>query len=341
MKVLRIAVFLFILGSSPSLPGQESGSASFPAPQEKALRRLYLEITRTADWAEGTVGVSALHLESGQRISFNAKERFPMASTCKIPVAVQIFTLADRRELCLDRMLEVKQKDLHPGSGVLTTTLSKSGLVLSVCNLLELMLLVSDNSAADLLLQLAGGPQAVTERMRSLGLNDLDLNRSTVQLIADSTGYALPPEKEWTPERFRKLYDGTTKDSRREATRGFLRDFRDTTTPETMVFLIERIHRGGVLSPESRAMLFEILERSQTGKNRIPGMLLPHTVVAHKTGTIAGTASDVGLITLPDGAGHIAVAIYLKGTEKEAEEKERTIAQISRAIYDFFLFRQP
>ncbi len=107
-----------------------------------------------------------------------------------------------------------------------------------------------------------------------------------------------------------------------------------------MVVLVEKIHRGGVLSPESRTLLLEILERCQTGKNRIRGFLLPDTVVAHKTGTIAGTASDVGLITLPDGAGHVAAAVYLKGTDKEAGEKERTIALIGRSLYDFFLFRR-
>jgi len=63
--------------------------------------------------------------------------------------------------------------------------------------------------------------------------------------------------------------------------------------------------------------------------------------VAHKTGTIAGTASDVGLITLPDQAGHVALAVYIKGSEREGAERERTIAQISRSIYDFFLFRRP
>jgi len=341
MRFLRIAIFLFILGAPLGLPGQEPGSASFSPNHEIALRRLDLEIARAAKLAEGTVGVNALHLESGQRIFFNAKDRFPMASTFKIPVAVQIFTLADRGELSLDRMVEVKQKDLHPGSGILTTSLSKPGLILSVRNLLELMLLVSDNSATDLLLHLAGGPKAVTERMRSLGLGDLELNRSTVQLIADSTGYTLPPEEEWTPERFKKLYEGTTRESRKEAARRFQKDLRDTTTPENMVTLVEKIHRGGVVSPESRAMLFEVLERCQTGKNRIRGLLLPDTIVAHKTGTIAGTASDVGLITLPDGAGHVAVAIYLKGTDQEAAEKDRTIAQIGRSLYDFFLFRRP
>ena len=337
MRLSKIAAFIFVLALPAGLLGQEPGSPVL----DVAFQRLEMEIGRAAKQAEGTVGVSAVHFESGVRISFNAGERFPMASTYKIPIAVQVFTLVDRRELSLDRMMEVKQNDLHPGSGILTTTLSKPGLILSVRNLLELMLLVSDNSATDLLLRLAGGTQAVTERMRSLGLGGMVLNRSTVQLIADSTGYALPPEEEWTPEMFKKLYEGTTKESRKEAARRFQKDLRDTATPENMVALVEKIHRGGVLSPESRTMLFEILERCQTGKNRIRGLLLPDTVVAHKTGTIAGTASDVGLITLPDRAGHVALAVYIKGSEKEGAERERTIAQISRSIYDFFLFRRP
>jgi beta-lactamase class A len=287
------------------------------------------------------VGVSALHFESGAWISFNARERFPMASTYKIPIAVQVLTLVDRREVSLDRLIEVKQKDLHPGSGILTACLNQPGLILSVRNLLELMLLVSDNSASDLLLRLAGGPQAVTARMTSLGLADLALTRPTVQLLADSAGYVLPPEEEWAPEIFKKLYEGTTKESRKEAARRFQKDLRDTATPESMVFLLEKAFRGGVLSPETRAVLFGILERCQTGRNRIPGLLLPGTVVAHKTGTIAGTASDVGLITLPDQAGHVALAVYIKGSETEGAEKERTIAQISRSLYDFFLFRRP
>jgi beta-lactamase class A len=106
-----------------------------------------------------------------------------------------------------------------------------------------------------------------------------------------------------------------------------------------MVALMEKIFKGEILTRESRAMLLEILERCQTGKSRIRGFLLPETVVAHKTGTIAGTASDVGIITLPENAGHVVIAVYVKGAEKEALERERVIAQISRSIYDFFLFR--
>jgi len=337
MVIFRVALFIFILGLPTSLPGQQPS----PPNADAVLQRLEAEIGRAARLSGGTVGVSALHFESGQRVSLNSKERFPMASTYKVPIAVQVLALVDRQALSLGQMIDVKQKDLHPGSGILTTTLSKPGLILSMRNLLELMLLVSDNSATDLLLGLVGGPQAVTERMRALGIPGIAVNRPTVHLIADSSGYLLPPEEEWKPELFKQLYEGTTPESRKSAVLKFLGDPRDTASPESMVSLVEKIYRREALSPENTSLLFEILERCQTGRNRMRGFLLPDTVVAHKTGTIAGTAGDVGLITLPDGAGHVAAAIYLKGTDKEAGEKEKTIAQISRAIYDFFLFRRP
>jgi beta-lactamase class A len=62
-------------------------------------------------------------------------------------------------------------------------------------------------------------------------------------------------------------------------------------------------------------------------------------VVAHKTGTIGGTTNDVGIVTLPQGAGQVAIAVFVKSSTKPIPERERVIAQIARAVHDFFLFR--
>jgi beta-lactamase class A len=238
-------------------------------------------------------------------------------------------------------MVELKSSDFHPGSGMLTDLLSKSGVSLSVRNLLELMLVISDNTAADLLLRLAGGPEAVTARVRAMGIPDMDIHRPTVNMIADSEGYALPPESEWKPELFQKLYEGTTAESRRASLRNFHADPRDTSSPEAMVMLLERIYRGESLKSESRALLLDIMDRCQTGKARIKGILPPGTVVGHKTGTFSGITNDVGIVTLPEDAGHLAIAVFVKSSEKSAAERERSIAQASRAVYDFFLFQPP
>jgi beta-lactamase class A len=338
-SIFRTALLLFFLSLSTSCLAQVPSASPAPLATGVPLQRLQGEFARAAKFAGGTLGVSAVHLETGRRIAFNGQERFPMASTYKVPIAVQLLHQVDQEAVSLDRMVELKTSDFHPGSGMLTELLSKSGVSLSVRNLLELMLVLSDNTAADLLLRLAGGPEAVTARVRAMGIQDMDIHRPTVNLIADSEGYALPPENEWKPDLFQKLYEATTEESRKAALRNFQTDPRDTSSPEAMAMLLERMVRGEGLKSESRALLLDIMERCQTGKARIKGILPPGTVVVHKTGTFSGITNDAGIINLPQDAGHVAIAVFVKSSERTPAERERAIAQVSRAVYDFFLFQ--
>ena len=66
------------------------------------------------------------------------------------------------------------------------------------------------------------------------------------------------------------------------------------------------------------------------------GQLPSGTPVAHKTGTMAAAVNDVGIVTLPDGAGHLAVAVYVNTLHRTTYRRERTIAQASRALHDYF-----
>src|ERR1700722_17907580 len=145
--------------------------------------RLERELERISRVAGGTVGAAAIHIESGRIALLRPPERFPMASTFKVPVAVQLLGRIDRGEERLDRMIAIEPADLHPGSGTLTALFNKPGVSLSVRNLMELMLLISDNSAADILVKLAGGPEAVTARMRALGFAGIRVDRPTIGLI--------------------------------------------------------------------------------------------------------------------------------------------------------------
>jgi beta-lactamase class A len=309
----------------------------FLLPLLAAQDRLMSEITRLAKITDGEVGMTAIHIESGRRVDFNAAGRFPMASTFKVPVAVTLLERVDQGEVRLDQMITLEPHDLHPGSGTLTSLFSKPGVSLSVRNLLELMLLISDNTAADLCTRLAGGPQAVTARMQALGLPGIRVDRPTALLISDWIGAALPPEKDWTPELFQTLYHAVPAGQRKAAEDKFNADPRDTAQPSAMADLLVMIHAKKLHKPATAELLVDIMRRCQTGDARIKGMLPPDTVLAHKTGSIGGTIDDVGILTLPDGAGHVALALFVKkGGSSEVSEK--TIAQISRAVYDYFLF---
>jgi beta-lactamase class A len=305
---------------------------------DAALQRLEREMARLAKVGGGTVGVTAIHIETGRRVSLNGKERFPMASTVKVPIAVQLFTRIDKGEVRLDDMIKIEAKDLHPGSGTISDLFNKPGLALSVRNLTELMLLISDNSATDVVLRLAGGGQQVTARMKAIGINGISVDRSTANLIADWVGVTnLPPESEWTPELFDTKAEAVKPEERLAAAKKFDSDPRDTSTPDGMADLLLHIHRKDILKKESAELLLDIMLRCRTGDARLKGLLPQGTDVAHKTGTIGGSTNDVGIIKLPDGT-HVAIAAFVKSSEKEIPVRERAIAEIARAVHDFFLF---
>jgi beta-lactamase class A len=334
------AALVVTLSTVGSASGQTVVTNNSRLVDDSALPILEREISRLAKGAGGVVGVSAIHLETNRLVSLNVNERFPMASTFKLPIAVQLLTRVDNGELRLDQMVQLQQSDLHPGSGTLTDLFKQPGLALSVRNLLELMLLISDNSATDVCLRLAGGPEAVTARMRAVGINGIDVNRSTAQLIADWIGIAqIPPEREWSPARFRTLSEAVKPEERKAAAARFDADPRDTATPQAMMTLLQRIYRKDLLKSSSAELLLDIMRRCRTGEARLKGMLPLGTEVAHKTGTIGGTTNDVGIVTLPDGAGHVAITVFVKSSEKEVSARERTIAEVARAVHDFFLFR--
>ncbi len=318
---------LFLAGAVPA----QSGGLGFDV--------LNSEISRLSQAARGTVGVGALHLESGRAFYQNADDAFPMASTYKVPIAYQLLHRVDAGEISLSEMVKLDSWDLHPGSGTLTRLFDDPGVVLSLHNLLELMLLISDNSATDLVLEAAGGGSAVTARMKALGLGGIRVDRPTLKLIADWIGIEkMPPEQEWSPETFRKLVSDLSEEERNKAASRFEQDERDTSTPRDMTGLLAKIWKKEGLSDKSAALLLDIMERCETGENRIPGMLPGDTKVAHKTGTIGGTTNDVGIVTLPHGRGHLALSLFVKESEVPVSEREKVIAQIARALYDYFLF---
>jgi beta-lactamase class A len=332
--VRALALIAAVSSVTAPLPAQTTSPAD-----DQGLQRLGREIARLAEHSGGVVGVAAMHLETNRWVFLNGGDLFPMASTYKVPIAVQLLTRVDRGEITLRDMVEVEPEDLHPGSGTLTSLFDDPGVILSVRNLLELMLLISDNSATDLSLSAAGGPEAVTARMAQLGIDGLSVDRPTSLLIADFVGVSGAPEDgRLSMEEFRRLARDMDPAAREAAATAFSTDERDTSTPRAMARLLRSIWFGESLGPENTELLLDILRRVQTGTGRIKGLLPSNTVVAHKTGTIGGTTNDVGIIYLPDDAGHVVTVAFVKDSESDVERREATIAQIARAIYDYFLF---
>lgn len=307
------------------------------AASDASLTRLEKQLQLVSKVTDAVVGVSATHIESGRTVSVRGTEAFPMASAVKIPFAVQLMSLVDRGVSSLDRMVTLLPQDLHPGSGTLSELFFHPGVSLSLANYMELMLVISDNSAADVVLREGGGPPAVTARMRELGLPGIRVDRNIALLISDWMGAkAIPPETEWNREMWDKLYNAVPDKEHMRARRAQWADPRDTATPDDMTKLLVRIWKKDLFSRANSEELLAMMERCQTGKARLKGMLPAGTIVAHKTGTLGGVADDVGVMTLPGEAGHVAISVFTKASSRPAEVSEKAVAEVARTVYDYF-----
>jgi len=327
---MRALCFLLF---AASLAVTAAGAATDPA-----LARLEQQIEYVSHATDGVVGLDAVHIETGRTVALRGSEGFPMASAFKLPVAVQILSLIDDGKLTLDKMVSLTPPDLHPGSGRLTELFFHPGVSLSIANLLELAIVISDNTAADILLREAGGPAAVTAKMRSLGVPGIRVDRSTALLISDWQGAKnIPPEEQWNRGIWDKLYDAVPERDHLLARRTEMTDPRDTAAPDDMTKLLLRIWKRDGLTPQSARVLLDMMDRCQTGKSRIRGLLPQGTGVAHKTGSLGGVVNDIGFITLPGDAGHVAISVFTKASNKPEEASEKAIAEMARTVYDYFV----
>ena len=341
-KLLTIAILFCAQVVSAQKP--KTSKSPTPEPAFTVPVRLEQELMRLSNMSGGKVGICALHLESGKTITQNGKDHFPMASSYKVAIATQLLTRVDSGSVSLAQLVPIVKTDFHPGSGMLSERFNwpnspNSDLSLSVRSLLELMLLISDNSATDLCLRLAGGPAAVNACLKRMGVEGLRVDRPTAWLIADCIGVPMDMGLAWSPARFDSLAKFTSPAAREASYVAFENDVRDTSTPEAMTLLLTKLYTQPVLKPDSKTLLLDIMKRCETGLARLKGALPPDTEVRHKTGTIGLTASDVGIITLPGDAGHIAISVFVKASKKDGPVRERTIAEVTRTIYDYFLFQ--
>jgi beta-lactamase class A len=313
-----------------------TASAATPTPTlESRLAALAAE-------AGGVAGVAILHVESGQHASLRGGERFCMASVYKLPIAIALLRSVDRGRIALDQKVTYGARDLRTGiaHSAIVDRAAGGSAAATVRELVEAMLIESDNTASDLVMGLLGGPAAVTAELRAAGLTGIDVSRPEGQIALDYWGVTgAPPPAEWTLSMFDRLRAKIAAGERRAAADRFASDPRDTATPDAMATLLGRLQKGELLQPASTALLLDLMARATTGRDRLKGLLPKGTVVAHKTGTGGDTegvnscTNDVGLITLPDGS-HLAVAAFVRTSPRPLAARERAIARIGRAGYD-------
>lgn len=300
------------------------------------------------------MGITAIYIEKNKKIEHNSTQPFFMASTIKIPIALALLHLVDEKKDSLSRIIKFDVNNSVPGSGSLYRLAEKKDMNLSLQQALRHMLIHSDNSASDTLLQAVNGPEFVTKRMYELGFKHIFVNRSILEMFLDTNNVdhslliKARPVFSW-----QRIFNRVPLRQKMLAWQEFQNDIRDTTTPDEMAKLLVKLYKEQALSAASTRLLIDIMEKCRTGRSRIRGLLPANVTVAHKTGTWAISepnyinypgakklfrfASDVGIITLPHHKGHIAIAIYVKSKAASDYTRSRAIALASRAIYDHFM----
>jgi beta-lactamase class A len=214
-------------------------------------------------------------------------------------------------------------------------TFPHPGIKLSVANLIEVMITESDNTATDVCMELAGGAVAGTENLRRLGITDFRVDRTTREILMDFYGLSGA-----TPEIVAEAIKNNPAlvMAQVDPNPDFEADPRDHTTPNAYLKLLLTIDGGKAMSPESSKFLLGVMSRTRTGAGRIKGLLPKGASVAHKTGTAGGIANDVGYITLPDGR-RFAIAVFTNSSKTPTEDRDRAIAEVARALYDFYYLK--
>ena len=243
----------------------------------------------------GRLGVAVLDTVGGRRINHRGEERFPMCSTFKWLAAAHVLARVDRGEEGLDRRVVFDRKDLVSYSPV-TEKHVKDGMTLAeIC---EAAVTLSDNTAGNLLLASFGGPAGLTAFARSIGDTRTRLDRVEPEL--------------------------------NEATPG---DPRDTTTPAMMLHDLQALLLGDVLSVASRAQLTAWLVANRTGDERLRAGLPADWRAGDKTGTgNHGVTNDVAILW-PPGRGPLLVAAYYAGAAGATQaQRNAVLADVGRIV---------
>lgn len=286
-------------------------SATSDAANIAKLKQEIEKITRTYP---GDIGVATKHIETNEVVGVNASELYPMASTYKVGIMVEVFKQIEAGKFSIKDRIEFLEKNRAAGSGLLTHF--DAGLNPTIHDLVLLMMSVSDNAATDLLLDRVGAAN-VTKTLREAGLTRIRVDRPTRQIIGD----------------YNAIRQAFRPDQSLEAAAKFESSGKDVTTPADMTELLAKIYKGEIVSKGSCEQMIAILRNNQI-RTRLQRHLPDGAQLYSKYGSIGLSLNDVGIMYLGDQ--HIAISVYLKNNRADRYLAEDVIGRIARAVYDYY-----
>jgi beta-lactamase class A len=257
--------------------------------------KLGRELNQIAASFDGAIGIAVKDFTNGDVLAVNADTIFPQASSIKVAVLIELLRQAQAGTLKLDERVEVRKAQMVGGSGVLAN-FADGASSLSLHDLAVLMIVLSDNTATNILIDRVGMAK-VNDTMAGLRLSQTRLERRMIDLDAERQG--------------------------RE----------NLSTPREMVTLYDLLFHGKALDEKHTALALEILKIPKDTETTLVHGLPPGVAIANKRGELDGVRCDSGIVLL-DGRPYAISVMTTYAADGDAAE--RTITEISRRVYSYF-----
>ena len=289
------------------------GATVYAQPEAAPLARLQANIERITKSVNADWGIYIKCLETGEEIAINADKQMDTMSVIKIPLMAEAFRQIEAGKFSLADKITLQEADKRPGTGIIRSL--EPGAVLSIKDLLTLMIIVSDNTATDLLYGKVGGVEPVNQLAKSYGLKN-----TRAVITADVWFQAL------------RAAPSAAEFHREGKTPFGLSSARD------MGKLLEMIDRGEAVSKKSSEMMLAML-RGQVYSSRLPKYLTGTGFrVAHKTGDfLPYIGNDVGIMEGPNR--NIVISVFTAHHYGSGPYLEDAIGRVAEQVAGYFSYR--
>lgn len=329
------------------------------APKTPLNRLLDSELARFPAKA----GVWVKHLTTGEEAGVRADEAFNSFSVIKVGIMAMAYNLSEQKKLNLDERVEIRRALVRDGSGVFQ--FHDYGLNPTIRDVITEMIITSDNTATDIMVEKVGGFDALNAWMAGAGYPKMRMLqhgwqwRRKLMALYDPKFKDLPAEQvvglmygmqnNGLFSRYAELFTGpraswldTVRSAEFRQKYNAARDqhlsgnpdfWLGTMTPREIGRMLEAIQKDSIASPASCDEMRQILRRQQAGTRRIPHFL--NVPVGHKTGDgPPNIANDVAIVYARSGP--IIVSFFTAGNTGPYAETEDMIGRVSQRIVDYF-----
>ncbi|EJL6791130.1 CARB family carbenicillin-hydrolyzing class A beta-lactamase [Vibrio alginolyticus] len=240
------------------------------------------------------IGVSVWDTQADERWDYRGDERFPLMSTFKTLACAKMLSDMDSGKLSKNATAKVDERSIVVWSPVMDKLAGQNTRIEHAC---EAAMLMSDNTAANLVLNEIGGPKAVTMFLRTIGDKATRLDRIEPRL--------------------------------NEATPG---DSRDTTTPNTVLNTLRTLVEGETLSYESRVQLKIWMQDNKVSDSLMRSVLPTGWSIADRSGAGGHGSRGINAIIWKENHRPVYISIYVTETELSLQARDQLVAQISQLI---------